>query len=73
METEGFLGFISMKIEDLNISVALFQQLKTHNISELQELAKFTSEDIMRWRNLGRSSLEELIEIMKEHNIRFSQ
>lgn len=62
-----------MKIEDLNISVALLQQLKTHNISELQELAKFTSEDIMKWKNLGRRSLEELITIMKSNNIRFSQ
>lgn len=62
-----------MKIEDLKISVALYYQLKSHNICELEELSKFTTEDIMRWRNLGRRSLEELIIIMKEHNIKFSE
>lgn len=62
-----------MKIEDLKISVGLFHQLKSHGIYELEELSRCTSEDIMRWRNLGRRSLEELIAIMKEHNIRFSE
>lgn len=62
-----------MKIEDLKISSVLFHQLKSHSICELEELSEFTSDDIMRWRNLGRRSLEELIEIMKEYNIWFSE
>lgn len=60
-----------MKIEDLKISVALFHQLKSHGICELEELSSFSSDDIMGWRILGRRSLEELIETMKEYNIRF--
>lgn len=62
-----------MKIEDLNMSLALFNQLKSHNVCELEELSRLTSEDIIRWHNLGRRSLEELIVIMKKHNIRFSE
>lgn len=60
-----------VKIENLNLSLALFNQLKAHDIYELEELSRFTSEDIMRWHNLGRRSLEELIRIMKVCNIKF--
>lgn len=73
METKGLLYYMSIKIEDLHISVALFHQLKSHNIHKLEELSRFTSDDIIRWRYLGRRSLEELIEIMKEYNIQFSE
>jgi DNA-directed RNA polymerase subunit alpha len=51
----------SMTIEELDLSVRSFNCLKRANINTVGELINCTEEDMMRVRNLGRKSLEEVI------------
>lgn len=61
-----------MRIEELDISTKLYNQLKLHNINNIEDMREITEEDIIyRWRNIGRHCLEELIEQMKKYNINF--
>ncbi|MBM7717104.1 DNA-directed RNA polymerase alpha subunit, partial [Bacillus thermophilus] len=49
-----------MTIEELDLSVRSYNCLKRAGINTVQELANKTEEDMMKVRNLGRKSLEEV-------------
>ncbi|MBQ1954214.1 MAG: DNA-directed RNA polymerase subunit alpha [Clostridia bacterium] len=51
----------AMTIEELDLSVRSFNCLKRANINTVGELVNCSEEDMMRVRNLGRKSLEEVI------------
>jgi DNA-directed RNA polymerase subunit alpha len=50
-----------MTIEELDLSVRSFNCLKRANIDTVEDLISKTEEDMMKVRNLGRKSLEEVI------------
>lgn len=49
-----------MNIEDLELSVKIIQLSKRANINTVEELVNKTPEDMMKVRNLGHKSLEEV-------------
>ncbi|PEG97715.1 DNA-directed RNA polymerase subunit alpha C-terminal domain-containing protein, partial [Lactobacillus sp. UMNPBX8] len=51
---------LEMTIEELDLSVRSYNCLKRAGINTLQELTDKTESDMMRVRNLGRKSLEEV-------------
>ena len=51
---------LDMTIEDLDLSVRSFNCLKRANINTVAELTAKTEDDMMKVRNLGRKSLEEV-------------
>ena len=51
---------LDMTIEDLDLSVRSFNCLKRANINTVADLAEKTEDDMMKVRNLGRKSLEEV-------------
>ena len=51
---------LEMTIEELDLSVRSYNCLKRAGINTLQELTDMTESDMMRVRNLGRKSLEEV-------------
>ncbi len=51
---------LEMTIEELDLSVRSFNCLKRANINTVEELTKKTEEDMMKVRNLGKKSLEEV-------------
>ncbi|MCS3486355.1 DNA-directed RNA polymerase alpha subunit [Bacillus sp. JUb11] len=51
---------IDINIDDLDLSVRYYNCLKRAGINTVQELANKTEEDMMKVRNLGRKSLEEV-------------
>ena len=51
---------LEMTIEELDLSVRSYNCLKRAGINTLQELTDKTEADMMRVRNLGRKSLEEV-------------
>jgi DNA-directed RNA polymerase subunit alpha len=51
---------LEMTIEELDLSVRSYNCLKRAGINTVQELAHKTEEDMMKVRNLGRKSLEEV-------------
>ena len=52
---------LSMTIEELDFSVRSFNCLKRANINTVEDLINRTEDDMMKVRNLGRKSLEEVI------------
>ena len=50
-----------MQIEDLELSVRSYNCLKRAGISTVEDLANRTEEDMMKVRNLGKKSLDEVI------------
>ena len=52
---------LEMTIEEMDLSVRSFNCLKRAGISTVQDLINKTEDDMMKVRNLGRKSLEEVI------------
>ena len=52
---------LEMTIEELDLSVRSFNCLKRAGINTVEDLTMKTEEDMMKVRNLGRKSLEEVI------------
>ena len=51
---------LEMTIEELDLSVRSFNCLKRANINNVEDLISRTGEDMMKVRNMGRKSLEEV-------------
>lgn len=51
---------LEMTVEELDLSVRSYNCLKRANINTVQELIQRTPEDMMKVRNLGKKSLEEV-------------
>ena len=52
---------LELTIEELDLSVRSFNCLKRANINTVEDLISKTEDDMMKVRNLGRKSLEEVI------------
>ncbi len=52
---------LKMVIEEMDLSVRSYNCLKRANIHTVEDLTKKTQDDMMKVRNLGRKSLEEVI------------
>ena len=57
---------LEMSIDELELSVRSYNCLKRAGINTVQELTNKTSDDMMKVRNLGRKSLEEVLGKLKE-------
>ncbi|MEE3419478.1 MAG: DNA-directed RNA polymerase subunit alpha [Lachnospiraceae bacterium] len=57
---------LEMNIDELELSVRSYNCLKRAGINTVEELCNKTPEDMMKVRNLGRKSLEEVLAKLKE-------
>ena len=57
---------LEMNIDELELSVRSYNCLKRAGINTVEELCNKTSEDMMKVRNLGRKSLDEVLAKLKE-------
>ncbi|MBB5265795.1 DNA-directed RNA polymerase subunit alpha [Catenibacillus scindens] len=57
---------LEMNIDELELSVRSYNCLKRAGINTVEELTNRTAEDMMKVRNLGRKSLEEVLAKLKE-------
>ena len=55
-----------MSIEELELSVRSFNCLKRANINTVEELVSKTPDEMMKVRNLGRKSLDEVLQKLKD-------
>lgn len=65
-ETDDKDKVLDMNIDELELSVRSYNCLKRAGINTVGELTNKTSEDMMKVRNLGRKSLEEVLAKLKE-------
>jgi DNA-directed RNA polymerase subunit alpha len=62
---------MKMTIEELELSVRSFNCLKRANINTVEELTQRSEDDMMKVRNLGRKSLEEVRQKLEELDLDF--
>ncbi len=60
---------LEMTIEELDLSVRSYNCLKRAGINTVEDLANKTEEDMMKVRNLGRKSLEEVMNKLSALNL----
>ena len=56
-------------IEELELSVRSSNCLKNANIRTIGDLTRKTEEDIVKTRNFGKKSLQEIVEKLKDWNL----
>ena len=64
---------LEMNIDELELSVRSYNCLKRAGINTVEELCNRTSDDMMKVRNLGRTSLEEVLAKLKELGLELNQ
>ena len=64
---------LEMSIEDLELSVRSFNCLKRAGISTVEELANRSESDMMKVRNLGKKSLDEVINKLHSLGLDFKE
>ena len=62
-DDKGKEKVLEMTIEELDLSVRSFNCLKRAGINTVEDLINKSEDDMMKVRNLGRKSLEEVVEI----------
>ena len=60
-DEKGKEKVLEMTIEELDLSVRSFNCLKRAGINTVEDLINKSEDDMMKVRNLGRKSLEEVI------------
>ena len=64
---------LEMNIDELELPVRSYNCLKRAGINTVEELCNRTSDDMMKVRNLGRKSLEEVLAKLKELGLELNQ
>ena len=62
---------LEMSIDELEFSVRAYNCLKRANINTLQDLTNITENELMKIRNLGKKSLKEVIDKVRELGFSF--
>ena len=60
---------LEMSIEDMDLSVRSYNCLKRANIHTVEDLTQKTEDDMMKVRNLGRKSLDEVIAKLRGYGL----
>lgn len=60
---------LEMNIEDMDLSVRSYNCLKRANIHTVEDLIKRTEDDMLKVRNLGRKSLDEVINKINSYGL----
>jgi len=70
-EAERIRKILLTNVDDLELSVRSHNCLKAANIKNLAELVKRDESEMLKFRNFGRKSLAELIEIVENYGLEF--
>ena len=63
---------MSMSIDELELSVRSYNCLKRAGINTVEELCSKTPEEMMKVRNLGKKSLDEVLEKLDELGLKLN-
>ncbi|MEX0593913.1 MAG: DNA-directed RNA polymerase subunit alpha [Balneolaceae bacterium] len=70
-EKQRITSLLKTSIEDLNLSVRAYNCLKSANINSIAELVSRDEQELLKFRNFGKKSLAELVEVIEEKNLQF--
>jgi DNA-directed RNA polymerase subunit alpha len=72
-EEDQIAKALDLTIEELELSVRSFNCLKRASINTVEELTQRTEEDMMKVRNLGKKSLDEVKQKLAELGLSLMQ
>ena len=64
---------LAMAIEDMDLSVRSYNCLKRANIHTVEDLTRKTEDEMLKVRNLGRKSLDEVIQKLESYGLSLSK
>lgn len=70
-EKQRIANLLKTSIEDLNLSVRSYNCLKSANINTIGELVSRDEQDLLKFRNFGKKSLAELVEVIEGKDLHF--
>lgn len=70
-EKQRVTNLLKTSIEDLNLSVRSYNCLKSANINTIGELVARDEQDLLKFRNFGKKSLAELVEVIEGKDLHF--
>ncbi|MFR0367879.1 DNA-directed RNA polymerase subunit alpha [Candidatus Phytoplasma palmae] len=70
-KVESYNHVLDLKIDQLEVSVRLFNSLKNSGINTVKELVNYREKDIMKLNSLGKKSFEELKQKMEKLDLFF--
>ncbi|MEE1119238.1 MAG: DNA-directed RNA polymerase subunit alpha C-terminal domain-containing protein, partial [Bacteroidales bacterium] len=62
---------LKTKLTDMDLSVRALNCLKSAEVETLGELVSFNKADLLKFRNFGRKSLNELESLVRSKNLEF--
>lgn len=68
-EEENQTKYLEMPIEEMDLSVRSYNCLKRANINTIEDLVKKSKNDMLKVRNLGLKSIEEVIAKLEDYNL----
>ena len=70
-ETVRIRNLLKMSVDELELSVRSSNCLKAAEIKTLKDLVQKTEAEMLKYRNFGRKSLQELNEILSNYGLSF--
>lgn len=70
-EVQRIRELLAQPVDELDLSVRAHNCLKAANIKNIGELVRREESEMLKFRNFGRKSLQELIEVLDERNLHF--
>jgi DNA-directed RNA polymerase subunit alpha len=70
-EAERLRKILTTSVDDLELSVRSHNCLKAANIKNLADLVRKDESEMLKFRNFGRKSLAELLEIVDNYGLEF--
>ncbi len=62
---------LKTKLVDMNLSVRALNCLKAADVETLGDLVQYNKTDLLKFRNFGKKSLNELDDLLKSQNLSF--
>ncbi|MBQ6119079.1 MAG: DNA-directed RNA polymerase subunit alpha, partial [Clostridia bacterium] len=72
-DTDGNKQTLEMTVEELDLSVRSFNCLKRANIHKVGDLIEKSEDDMMKVRNLGKKSLDEVVAKLAQFGLTLRQ
>lgn len=72
-EEDPIIKTLETQIEELDLSVRAYNCLKRAGLHSLQDLTGMTENEMMKIRNLGKKSLKEVMDKVKEMGLKFHE
>ncbi len=67
----GLMARLARPIDDLGLSVRSLNSLKNSNIRSLRDLVEFSSDELLKVKNVGDKALQEIAELLQAEGLNF--